>query len=107
MLKRLALTPPAHQFPQRGPLVFGKSAIKLEVKIDPLPPEHVRKQMFCVQSRALDISLSEIVSARLQHFEDGHGENAFLTAGGNAQRSTLNTQHFNPDWASWELRVGR
>src|SRR5437867_12461050 len=105
MLERFALPSALHQIAQRRQFRAIKRTLELEIKLHPRAPEHVRKQVFRVQSRIVDLVLSEIRRRRLQDFEQClrfcHVERSrdisgcfshskrFLYFGRNARRSIL------------------
>src|SRR6266404_4267695 len=69
MLERFALPSALHQIAQWRQFRAIKRTLELEIKLHPRAPEHVRKQVFRVQSRVVDLVLSEIRRRRLQDFE--------------------------------------
>src|SRR6266849_3215292 len=71
MLERFALPSALHQIAQWRQFRAIKRTLELEIKLHPRAPEHVRKQVFRVQSRVVDLVLSEIRRRRLQDFEQG------------------------------------
>src|SRR5260370_7695664 len=71
MLERFALPSALHQIAQWSKFSAIKRTLELEIKLHPRAPEHVRKQVFRVQSRVVDLVLSEIRRRRLQDFEQG------------------------------------
>src|SRR5437868_9080044 len=105
MLERFALPPALHQIAQWRHFRAIKRTLELEIKLHPRAPEHVRKQVFRVQSRVVDPVLSEIRRRRLQDFEQrlrfchversrdipGHFRNSkrFLYFGRNDRRKVL------------------
>src|SRR5438445_163023 len=105
MLERFALPPALHQIAQWRQFRAIKRTFELEIKLHPRAPEHVRKQVFRVQSRVVDPVLSEIRRRRLQDFEQrlrfchversrdipGHFRNSkrFLYFGRNDRRRVL------------------
>src|SRR6266481_1445425 len=71
MLERFALPSALHQIAQWRQFRAIKRTLELEIELHPRAPEHVRKQVFRVQSRVVDLVLSEIRRRRLQDFEQG------------------------------------
>src|SRR5947199_9428531 len=71
MLERLALPSALHQISQWRQFRAIKRTLELEIKLHPRAPEDVRKQVFRVQSRIVDLVLSEIRRRRLQDFKQG------------------------------------
>src|SRR5713226_6130855 len=86
MLERFALPSALHQIAQWRQFRAIKRTLELEIKLHPRAPEHVRKQVFRVQSRVVDLVLSEIRRRRLQDFEQGL---RFLYFGRNDRRRVL------------------
>src|SRR5260370_8460203 len=69
MLERFALPSALHQIAQWRQFRIIKRTLELEIKLHPRAPEDVREQVFRVQSRTVDLVLSEIRRRRLQDFE--------------------------------------
>lgn len=71
VLKRLATRAPAHQLAKRLQVLIGKRAVKLEIELHPLEPEHMSEQMLDIQARTLHPALLEEGGRRLDDFEHG------------------------------------
>jgi len=72
VLERLAFAATLYQFAQRPQFCFSQLPLEIQIKLDPLPPQDVRQQMFRIQSRVLNLVFLKIFGARLQHLEHRH-----------------------------------
>src|SRR5207248_8233115 len=72
MLKRFARSALLHQIAQRRQFRFVKLTLEFQIQHDSFPAEHMREQVFCIQTWPLDVALLKIARRRLKDFEHSH-----------------------------------